>query len=253
MKFVALMFAFVLGYLAQNGKHAVINEIRAGFEKYARWFEQRFTSIELSSGWGGLVMFALVPSVILGILIHIISGGFTLLLLILHALVLLVCLVPVEPEIRFNHESTDDKDDKRAEDIQSDFDIEQIVSIIFWYFVLGPLGALTVKLLFVGRQRTQIQQELGRLMFIINWLPGRLLILSYALVGNFHGVVSAVGNDIFKLDVNIQSLEQAAEKSALWPHFDELETDEAITQTAALYRRAIICWLAIIALISITL
>lgn len=250
MKFVALMFAFVLGYLAQNGKHAVIHEIRAGFEKYARWFDQRFTSIELSSGWGGLVMFALVPALILGILIHIISGGFTLLLLILHALVLLVCLVPVEPEIHFNHEGADDK---RAEDIQENFDIEQIVSIIFWYFVLGPLGALTVKLLFVGRQRVQIQQELARLMFIINWLPGRLLILSYALVGNFHGVVSAVGHDIFKLDVNIQLLEQEAEKSALWPHFDELDTNEAITQTAALYRRAIICWLAIIALISITL
>ncbi len=272
MKFVALMIAFILGYLAQNDGNAVINKIHSGFEQYSRWFDRRFTSAELSSGWGGLVMFALVPAFLLGILIHFISGGLTLLLLILQVLVLGICLVPVKPEVDVNavplagteqpeHSEpgeTDSDENPRSQRAKSaqwmgaNFHMGEIAAIIFWYFVLGALGALTVKLLFVGRERKPFKQQLLRLLFILNWLPGRLLILSYALVGNFRGVLSSVGNDIFKWDSDIEALEQTAAKSALWPHFDELKADAAAGEIEALYRHAIICWLTIIALISIT-
>ncbi len=246
MEFVALVLAFVLGYLAQNGKHAVINEIRPVLEKYGDWFNRQFTSTELSTGWVGLLLFALVPSALLGVVIYFISGGFILLLLVFHILVLFFCLVPIEPEIAPAAENN-------ADAIIGTFDIGQIVSVIFWYFIFGVVGALSIKLLFAGRTREQIKHQVERLLFVLNWLPGRLLILSYSLVGNFHGVLTAVGQDIFKVDHNIEALEVAAEKSALWPHHDELAADEAITQLAALYRRAIICWLTMIALLTITI
>lgn len=244
MKFIALMLAIVLGYLVQTDKKEFIAGIRGYFEKYQRWSRNQFQSPELSNGWGGLAMFALVPSVILGLIIHFISNQFLIFMLILHIAVIMICLIPVDPELI--------TEDKEQESIIAEFNILNIVSMIFWYFILGPVGILSVKLLIQSRDIETLSEESNLALSYINWIPARLLMLSYALVGNFHGVFSETGPDTLHWGKDSVELTEQAAKSALWPHFEELEQQQALVQTAALYRRTIICWLAVIALISIT-
>ncbi len=258
MKFVVLMVAFLLAYFAQHGQKSLIEDLNKGFTAYLDWFSKQFTSNELSQGWGGTLMFALVPALLLGLLIHFISGGFLLVVLVLHVAVLLVCIVPVDPQFidAVTHEDASENTNEEQQiekKLIAGFSVIQIVSVVFWYFLVGPVGALMMRLLFTGQQSPKLQDTLSTLLYIAKWVPVRLLILSYALVGNFHGVITATGQDCLRMDKDSLKLEQKAAESALWPHFDELEADEAATQLAALYRRALLCWLTMITLISITL
>ncbi len=248
MKFVALMLAFVLGYFAQHGRNSIVNDISQNFRRYLDWFSQKFTSAELSKGWGGVLMFSLVPALLLGLIVHFISGDMLFLVLVLHTAVLVICLVPVDPQLISMAEDSDS-----PKSINPDFSIIQIISVVFWYFVLGPVGALMMRLLFVGMQSEKLLERLASVIYVANWLPVRMLILSYALVGNFHGVLVATGSDCLRMDKDSLELEQKAAKSALWPHFEELGEIEGAIQLVALYRRAILCWLTVIALISITI
>ena len=246
MKFVALMLAFILGYFAQHGRHSIVDDINNGFSRYLNWFGEHFNSSELSSGWGGVLMFSLLPSIMLGIVVYFISGDMLLFALILHSAVLFVCLVPVDPQI-LNAEN-----EKTADKIIDGFSIIEIVAVVFWYFVLGPVGALLMRLLFIGLQSEKLVETISTAVYLLKWLPVRLLIISYALVGNFHGVIAATGSDCLRMDKDSFELEQKAAESSLWPHFEELDEEEGVIQMVALYRRAILCWLFVLALISFT-
>ncbi len=246
MKFVALMLAFLLGYFVQHGRHSIVNDIHLGFSRYLDWFSEKVTSSELSSGWGGVLMFSLLPALILGIMVYFISGDMLLFTLILHTAVLFVCLVPVDPQL------TSSSSEDETKQLISGFSIIQIIAVVFWYFVIGPVGALLMRLLFVGLQSEKLAETMTTAVYLFKWLPVRLLIISYALVGNFHGVIAATGADSLRMDKDSLELEQKAAESALWPHFDELDEEEGVVQMVALYRRAILCWLTVIALISIT-
>ncbi len=70
---------------------------------------------------------------------------------------------------------------------------ERLFSVLFWYAVLGPLGAVLFRLsaLLPDRQRPADVEGAGymdaarRLHEILAWLPARLVALCYALSGSF--------------------------------------------------------------------
>ncbi len=63
---------------------------------------------------------------------------------------------------------------------------EQIFVIIFWYLLAGPLAALFVRLLSLYERNYQASKEGGlQLLYLVEWLPVRLMALTYAIAGNF--------------------------------------------------------------------
>jgi len=246
MNFVALMLAFLLGYFAQHGRHSIVDDINKGFTAYLNWFGEQFNSSELSTGWGGVLMFSLLPAIALGAVVYFISGDMLLFGLVLHTAVLFICLVPVDPQI------ISDEKGNASDKIIDSFSIIQVVAVVFWYFVLGPVGALLMRLLFIGLKSEKLVETMATAVYLLKWVPVRLLIISYALVGNFHGVIAATGSDCLRMDKDSLELEQKAAESSLWPHFEELDAEEGVIQIVALYRRAIMCWLFVLALISFT-
>lgn len=61
-------------------------------------------------------------------------------------------------------------------------------AILFFYLIGGPLAALTYRLLVLTSEQTYWPQAAGkatRLLHILDWLPVRLLSISFALIGNF--------------------------------------------------------------------
>ena len=61
-------------------------------------------------------------------------------------------------------------------------------AVIFYYLIGGPIAALTYRLLVLSAEQTQVAAFAGlatRALHILDWLPARLLSISFALVGHF--------------------------------------------------------------------
>ena len=66
---------------------------------------------------------------------------------------------------------------------------ERLFAVLFWFVFLGPAGALLYRLsfLYARAHREQIGQ---RWLWALEWLPVRLLGVSFAVTGNFVGCVN---------------------------------------------------------------
>ncbi|WP_152220535.1 regulatory signaling modulator protein AmpE [Pseudomonas sp. SCB32] len=77
-------------------------------------------------------------------------------------------------------------------------------AVIFWYALLGPVAALTYRLLAIaaeqGRQ-PELRERAVQLRHAFDWLPARALVLSFALVGNFVAVSRSLLHDLLAWDV----------------------------------------------------
>lgn len=83
---------------------------------------------------------------------------------------------------------------------------EQMFVIVFWYLLAGPIAAVFVRLLSLYEQRYRARGYGGglQLLHVLEWLPVRLLALTYAVAGNFSHcfkVLVAVMAD-FKMPAN---------------------------------------------------
>lgn len=71
---------------------------------------------------------------------------------------------------------------------------DRIFAVMFWFAVLGPMGALLYRLSSLTQQSSRgiapesaspFQRESTRFHYWLNWIPSRLLVLGYAATGNF--------------------------------------------------------------------
>jgi len=64
---------------------------------------------------------------------------------------------------------------------------EQVFVIIFWYLLAGPLAALFLRLLSLYEARVRQDGSEGalQLLHVLEWLPARLLVVTFAIAGNF--------------------------------------------------------------------
>lgn len=61
----------------------------------------------------------------------------------------------------------------------------QLFSVIFWYVLAGPVGALVYRLITLSQSMSETKQAATQLTNILEWVPARLTALLYLLVGNF--------------------------------------------------------------------
>lgn len=69
---------------------------------------------------------------------------------------------------------------------------QSFFAVIFWYFLLGPGAALAYRLLALTAElsgQPALKARAEQLRHIMDWLPVRVLTLSFALVGNFVAVM----------------------------------------------------------------
>src|SRR5207253_3938352 len=68
---------------------------------------------------------------------------------------------------------------------------QSFFAVIFWYFLLGPVAALSYRLLALAAEHGKnpaLAERAEQLRHAFDWLPVRLLAASFALVGNFVAV-----------------------------------------------------------------
>ncbi|WP_273824759.1 MULTISPECIES: regulatory signaling modulator protein AmpE [Pseudomonas] len=86
---------------------------------------------------------------------------------------------------------------------------QSFFAVIFWYFLLGPVAALSYRLLALAAEHSQnpaLAERATLLRHAFDWLPVRLLAASLALVGNFVAVSRIMLHELLNWDISARQL-----------------------------------------------
>ena len=148
---------------------------------------------------------------------------------------------------------------------------ERLLGVIFWFVVLGPVGAIFFRLSSVLREdllkegdSLQSVAESARVLHgILAWVPARLTALAYALAGSFIDVVECwrknktewaqdwvTGNSRLLIDVGVSALQFRTCREGVEVD-DPLDWHGHIDSAHRLSSRTIVIWLIVIALLTL--
>ncbi|HLA74531.1 MAG TPA: regulatory signaling modulator protein AmpE [Gammaproteobacteria bacterium] len=203
---------------------AMLQEFRQfdWFTNFARWLRAR-----LARGAGGSLGVLLIvglPVLAIGILYHVLNDLLGLLGFAFATLVLIFSLGPqnLDEQVQAYIDAREIGDTEAAHHIATDILHEQlpgsafqltravtesilvqanerVLAVLFWFAVLGPVGAILYRLSCILRNGTakeqhpagEFAQAATRLHATLDWVPARLAALGYAVSGSF---VDAIGN-----------------------------------------------------------
>jgi len=131
--------------------------------------------------------------------------------------------------------------------------IDRLFGVIFWFAILGPVGAIIYRL----SQELKINysddpvltKNCERMLYLLNWIPVRLLSISFAITGHFEGALAAY-HENKETDRTQQYLLIDICHGAL----EGNETDEKAGYLSAfrgLVLRSLVVWLTCIALLTL--
>ena len=279
MQLIAILIAFILtGLLSPGGWRSA-----RGFNRLADWLRQRLLPLGLWNHAGGLVA-VVIPSLLLMLLVQWLAGGwlFGLAGVALGVVALLFAFgggETLESEVAAFTSAW-----RRGDEAAAQYALEAIAGSalepvpleempelaaehlvirartrwfapVFWFMVLGPVGALGYRLVVLARAFGDVHDNTGpgycqcsaRLITILDWLPNRLMALALALVGHFNAARQAWAATV---DQDEQRRLSSAGLGALGlaPSDGPRDlTGEAVGDTHALLRRGLYVWLAGIA------
>lgn len=126
-------------------------------------------------------------------------------------------------------------------------------AVIFWYVLLGPMAALAYRLLALTIEHSgseAMRERAGQLRHAFDWLPVRLLLVSFGLVGNFVAMNRTLLQDLLRWEPSASQL--LAEGGPAAADLREPYEGEAgisrLDSLAALLVRTRMLWYAAIAL-----
>lgn len=158
------------------------------FQWYMKTLETRCSSIPiLSSPW--VLFFCLLVPILLALalvlalvddLLYGVLGFF------INIAIFYYCIGPENPfyPFRNNDETSKQSQNDLAMRYLTDLNC-QLFALIFWYVILGPLGALAYRLISLSRSYAGVDRPATIVSDILDWLPARMTALFYLLVGNF--------------------------------------------------------------------
>lgn len=246
------------------------------FLKYEHWLSMHISNLPSTVRF---VINILPVLLVVGLITWIVRGWmFGIVEFVFSVLVLLYCLGPDNLWVQVYKNTSDmQKEDPNVviERVKNEFHIatpnspqefhqffvrsifiaahERIFSVIFWFVILGPLGAVLYRLieLFAVRSELGLDHIGARLKSILDWLPIRIFAFLLALGGHFSEVFDCfkkgVGkglenNEAFLADCGVAALDVM--DKGLMP-----ETGAAEKEALELLDRVFVMWLVILAVI----
>jgi len=86
---------------------------------------------------------------------------------------------------------------------------QSFFAVIFWYFLLGPVAALSYRLLALAAEHSLnpgVAERAAQLRHAFDWVPVRLLAASFALVGNFVAVSRVMLHELLNWNISAADL-----------------------------------------------
>ncbi len=132
---------------------------------------------------------------------------------------------------------------------------QRIFSVLFWFMLIGPLGAVMFRLsAVIGKMQHGKLSEFSEIVqAVMAWLPSRMLASAYAMVGNFDGAIHAYKNRPYEPDISISNYDTLV-NIGLGALRDARAEDEiaGIQIARNLVVRAILMWIAVLAILTLT-
>ncbi|HEX7031290.1 MAG TPA: regulatory signaling modulator protein AmpE, partial [Gammaproteobacteria bacterium] len=135
----------------------------------------------------------------------------------------------------------------------------RLFGVIFWYALLGPAGAVLFRAADILRHRSDLESDAAlnaatRLYGMLEWAPSRLLAGSYALAGSFDEAMAERRAYYTEcqgrfFEINEDILACTGRGALAFEH--ETGEVEDLEATANLLFRALVIWLAVLALLSL--
>ena len=141
----------------------------------------------------------------------------------------------------------------------------RMLGVFFWFIILGPVGAVLFRLTCLLKENQQNEDDdfanaSRELYKILNWLPARICVLSYAVAGNFVDTMSYWNgvSDLWLRDsedfiivsgVGALRYVQRIEKDQ---HGNEEPDIAGIQHALSLVKRAVIVWVVLLGLLTVT-
>ncbi|TDX97903.1 regulatory signaling modulator protein AmpE [Thiohalophilus thiocyanatoxydans] len=136
----------------------------------------------------------------------------------------------------------------------------RIFGVLFWFLILGPIGAVLFRLSCQVRQQASVTDEYRNatrdLYRILAWIPARLTVLCYALAGNFVNTLSRWQSPRDLWEEESDAFLIASGNGAIQGEYtesdEETEINTAPAQNAlALVKRALVVWVVLLALLTL--
>lgn len=136
----------------------------------------------------------------------------------------------------------------------------RLFGVIFWYVLLGPAGAVLFRSSDILRHRADldsaaVREAAQRFYGVLEWAPSRLLAGSYALAGSFDEAMAErrayyaeCEGRFFEINEDILA---CTGRGALAFEHDGAGEVEELEAAANLLFRALVIWLAVLALLSL--
>lgn len=138
---------------------------------------------------------------------------------------------------------------------------ERLFGVLFWFLILGPFGAVAYYLALNLRDMSAKQNSpfielllpASKIYGILDWVPVRLLCLSYALVGHFINAFAYFRKNIAAGIMQTAEFAVYAGFAGLgMDHVDVIHADNEENQAAlALVERAVFLWVVFIAIFTL--
>ncbi|MCG7870220.1 MAG: regulatory signaling modulator protein AmpE [Candidatus Thiodiazotropha taylori] len=186
------------------------------FTRYCQWHQQQNLPEWMQQGVIGLLLLLLPPLLAVAALQHLFADSLLgLPSLLLSIGVLLYALGPQDLDSQINqYVETAEADDAEAREIAREIIEDEpptseparsqavaeaalqqanrrTVAVLFWFILLGPLGAILYRLATWMPQSDQAAQDIDfklntrQLVIILDWLPARITAFCYAIAGSF--------------------------------------------------------------------
>lgn len=117
---------------------------------------------------------------------------------------------------------------------------------VFYFVVLGPLWAIAYRLIQMSAEDRQV--PVGSLRHLVDWLPSRLLLVTFALVGSFDRCKDLITESA--LDPEIETNELLLEAIEAGFELEDSGAGAETTRVDAALRRAMAVWVIVISVIA---
>lgn len=250
MKFLVILLALIINHYWTRDRD-VLND--KWFVKFQSWLAQRISGLPdhlAQSRWLYPLLVLALPTLTLGLVLLLIDGvALGLMTLLVHVAVLLALFDHVNVngltaryldswrrgdyesaflllQERWHQVALDNCEDRgRLHEefcrfLLSSF-FERLFAVLFWYLLLGPVGALFYHLGFLYRSRVSphsvaaASELVLRLVYLLEWVPARLLGLTFSLAGDFVAGFARLRAVLFDLDRSAVSVVYACALAAL--------------------------------------
>lgn len=261
----------------------------AGLRRFG-WYRAWLDALDFAEGGGRVALALVLPVVACALIAHFIQHWiYAVAALAFAVLILFYTFGPRELESDFEAVLKEDDPAARAaaaENLRSLPDgapraftaaelVEAAVTaslrrrfgVLFWFFLLGPAGALAYRLAWVTansdaeRVDPRTRHAARRFALALDWIPAHLMVLAMALVSDFDAVIGTwrawhaqPGSSAWDLDPDFlasvaRSGVDADIRAGDGANMSTLDPIEELADARRLMFRVLIVWLAVVALI----